>query len=173
MKGRIIPGLAALAAATAALALAPPGALGQGKALKQQIVGTWTLVSWEQARADGTKLRRFGAHPKGLQVFMADGRVFLMIAREDLPKIASKDATNPSADEAKALSVGTLAYYGIYTVDEKTRTIDETLEASTFPNQLDVPQVRTVTSISATAMHFGNIAAVGGGRIDMDWKRVK
>ena len=28
--------------------------------LKTQLVGTWTLVSWEQKKGDGTKVRRFG-----------------------------------------------------------------------------------------------------------------
>jgi len=171
MKGRNILGLAMLAAA--ALALAPGGAEGQAKLLKQQIVGTWTLAAWEQTLADGTKVKRFGDHPKGIHVFMPDGRFFLMIARRDLPRIASKDSLNPSPEEAKALSVGTIAYYGVYSVNEKDRTISETLEASTFPNQLDVAQVRTVTAITPTEMHFGNTAAVGGGHIDMTWRRIK
>jgi Lipocalin-like domain len=171
MMRRTILGLAGSAAAAAAFA--PGSALSHGKSLTQEVIGTWALATWVQTRADGSKIERFGEHPKGFQAFLPDGRMFLMIARPDLPRIASKDTMKPGAAEATALSVGTLAYYGTYTVNEKDRTIDEKLEASTFPNQLDVPQIRTITAISATAMHFGNSAAVGGGRIDMDWVRVK
>jgi hypothetical protein len=31
-------------------------ALGQEQSLKEQLVGTWTLLSWEQKKGDGTKL---------------------------------------------------------------------------------------------------------------------
>jgi hypothetical protein len=32
----------------------------QQKTLKEQLIGTWTLVSWEQATTDGTKRQDFG-----------------------------------------------------------------------------------------------------------------
>ena len=35
-------------------------ALGQKQSLKEQLVGTWTLLSWEQKKGDGTKLERYG-----------------------------------------------------------------------------------------------------------------
>ena len=98
------------------------GALGQEKSFKQQLIGTWSLMSPE---------------------------------------------------EAKALGIGTLAYYGTDTVNERDQTITEKLKASTFPNQLTVEQKRTVTAISATSMHFSNHAAVGGGQIAFEWQRVK
>jgi hypothetical protein len=41
------------------------GAVGQQRPLKEQLAGTWTLVSWEQTNADGSKLQQFGANPKG------------------------------------------------------------------------------------------------------------
>jgi hypothetical protein len=33
-------------------------ALGQKQSLKEQLVGTWTLLSWVQKKGDGTKLDR-------------------------------------------------------------------------------------------------------------------
>jgi hypothetical protein len=171
MKMRGIVGWVAIA--VAAIGVLPLSAAAQEKSFKRQLIGTWMLTAWEQTLPDGRKVQRFGEHPKGLHVFLPNGRFFLMIARPDLPKIASNDSMNPTPEEAKALSVGTLAYYGTYTVNEKDRTITETLDASTFPNQLSVEQKRVVTAISATAMHFSNHAAVGGGQIELEWQRVK
>jgi hypothetical protein len=71
------------------LALATSDAVAQQKSIKDQLVGTWTVVSWDQVRADGSKIQRFGANPKGINVFDANGRFFVMFARPDLPKIAS------------------------------------------------------------------------------------
>jgi hypothetical protein len=65
-------------AATAALGLALPlsSASAQTKSLKDQLVGTWTVVSWEQANKDGSKTQRFGANPKGVNVFDSNGHFF-------------------------------------------------------------------------------------------------
>jgi len=56
------------------LALLPGNALAQQKSLKDQLVGTWTLVSWEQDVPSGPKFQRFGANPKGYNIFDANGR---------------------------------------------------------------------------------------------------
>jgi hypothetical protein len=68
------------------LGLLPGSALSQQKSLKDQLVGTWSLVAWEQTTKDGTKSQRFGANPKGVNVFDANGRVFVMFARPDCRK---------------------------------------------------------------------------------------
>jgi hypothetical protein len=171
MNRRTIAGLAAAASIT--ITLSPLSAMSADKSLKQQLIGTWSLTSWEQTRPDGTKVARFGDHPKGVTSFLPNGRFFIMIHRSDLPKIASNDAMNPTPDEAKALTVGAIAYYGTYTVSEKDKTVTEKLEGTTFPNQMDIPQKRIITAISATEMRFSNPGAVGGGHVELAWKRVK
>ena len=82
--------------------------------IKDQIVGTWTIASWDQVRWDGSKLQRFGANPKGINVFDANCRFFVMFARADLPKIASRDPMKTTAEENKAIMEGTIAYYGVH-----------------------------------------------------------
>ena len=65
-----------------ALALMLPGvATAQQKTLKEQLAGTWTAVSWEQVGKDGSKFERFGANPKGVNVFDANGRFVVIYAR--------------------------------------------------------------------------------------------
>ena len=44
-------------------------ALAQKQSFKEQLVGTWTLLSWEQKKGDGTKLERYGTSPKGIAFF--------------------------------------------------------------------------------------------------------
>lgn len=51
-----------------------------------------------------TPLTAAAQDPKGIHVFPPNGRFFPMIARPDLPKIASNDATNPTADMAMHFS---------------------------------------------------------------------
>jgi hypothetical protein len=59
-----------------AVGLSATASLAQQKSLKEQLVGTWTLVSSDQVRSDGSKVQQFGANPKGINVFDANGHFF-------------------------------------------------------------------------------------------------
>ena len=128
------------------LALPLSGAVAQTKSVKDQLVGTWTLVSWEQANKDGTKQQDFGANPKGLASFDGSGRFFVMFARPELPKIASTDRLKVTPQEAQAINVGSIAYFGTYTVDEPSKALLFKIESSTFPNQVGAQQKRVITT---------------------------
>jgi hypothetical protein len=47
-----------------AVGLSATASLAQQKSLKEQLVGTWTLVSSDQVRPDGSNVQQFGANPK-------------------------------------------------------------------------------------------------------------
>jgi hypothetical protein len=144
----------------------------QQKSLKEQLVGTWTLVSSDQVRADGSKLNEFGADPKGINVFDANGRFFLMVASADNSKIASNDRSKMNSEE-DGLIVESIAYYGTYTVNEKAKFISLHLDASTFPNQIGTEQKRTITSLTADELRYSNPAAISGVQVHQVWKRAE
>ena len=56
------------------LALLPGNAGAQQKSLKEQLIGTWTVVSVDNTAPDGKKQQIFGANPKGILVFDASGQ---------------------------------------------------------------------------------------------------
>jgi len=157
--------------AAAGLGILPRAAMAQQKTLKEQIVGAWTMVSWIQTRADGTKNYRFGDNPKGVNMFSPTGRFSLIIARPDLPKISSNDPMKPTAEEAEAIVRGSIAYFGTYTVDEATKTLSLQLDGTTLTNQLALPQKRNIDSISPDEMRYSNSNVVGGGKVELAWKR--
>jgi hypothetical protein len=157
--------------AAAALDLLPRAAAAQQKTLKEQIVGTWTLVSWVLTRPDGTKNYRFGNNPKGVNMFSPNGRYSLIIMQPDLPKLASNDAMKPTADEAEAIVRGSIAYFGTYEVDEASKTLSMQIDGTTLANQLGLPQQRNIDSISPEEMRYSNATAVGGGKIEVVWRR--
>jgi Lipocalin-like domain len=149
-------------------------AIAQHKTLKEQLIGTWTPVSWQQDVTGGQKLQRFGADPKGITVFERNGRFIQIFMRPDLPKIASNNLSSPTPDEAKAIVAGSIAYYGTYSVDEAAKTIAYHIEASTFANQLGIDQKRKITSISPSEMTYINTTVVGNtGQITITMKRIK
>lgn len=153
------------------LTLLSGNALAQKKALKEQLVGIWTLTSWEQTNKDGSKLQRYGSNPKGYNIFDASGRFFMMFANPNVPKIASGNPATATPEEAKAIVAGVVSYYGTYTVDEASKGITLRVEASSLSNQLGVDQKRTITSLTANELHISNPVAVAGGQINYALKR--
>jgi lipocalin-like protein len=158
---------------TAAFGLAALPSSAVGQSLKDQLVGTWTLVSWDQTNPDGSKLQRFGANPKGYNIFDASGRVFVMFARPDLPKIASSNPSTPTPDEAKAIVSGAISYFGTYAVNEADKSVVFRLEASSFPNQLLTDQKRTIVSVTADELKYSNPIPLSGGQITYAFRRAK
>jgi len=156
-----------------AVGLSTSASLAQQKSLKEQLIGTWTLVSSDQVRPDGSRLKQFGADPKGINVFDANGRFFIMIASADNSQIASNDPRSTKAEESGALIVESIAYYGTYTVNEAERFIMLHLEASTFPNQIGTDQKRTVTSLTANELKYSAPAAMPGAQVHQVWKRTE
>ena len=156
-----------------AVGLSSSPSFAQQQSLKGQLIGTWALVSSDQVRPDGSRLKQFGADPKGINVFDANGRFFIMIARADNSQIASNDPRSTKAEESGALIVESIAYYGTYTVNETEHFIMLHLEASTFPNQIGTDQKRTVTSLTANELRYSAPAAIPGTQIHQVWKRAE
>jgi Lipocalin-like domain len=171
MNRRVAAGLATIAVAGFAFQASP--ASSQQKSLKDQLIGTWTLVSWVQSNKDGSKYERFGANPKGVNMFSPDGHFSLIFERPDLPKIASSDPAKPSAEEANAITVGSIAYFGTYTVDEASKMITLQIEGTTLANQLGMAQKRTIKSLTANELTYTNPTAVTGASIDVSLKRAQ
>ena len=76
-------------------------ALGQKQSLKEQLVGTWTLLSWEQKKAYGTKIERYGTDSKGIAFFDTGGRYIITVMRSDRAKYASNALWQGSPEENK------------------------------------------------------------------------
>jgi Lipocalin-like domain len=173
MKRRTILAMATTALLCLGVAL-PGAAFAQQKTIKEQLVGTWSLVSSDQVMPDGSKLKQFGANPKGINVFDANGRFFLMIASADNTKIATKDpSSKTNSEEEGGLIVESISYYGTYTVDEAEKFVLLHLEASTFPNQTGTDQKRTITSLTADELKYSTPAAMSGVQIHQVWKRTE
>jgi hypothetical protein len=68
-------------ATTLGLALLPGSALAQQKPLKEQLAGTWTIISNDNVAPDGTKRQLFGPNPKGILVLAANGQYAQIIVR--------------------------------------------------------------------------------------------
>jgi len=118
-------GLSPIAMAAMGLALLSSNALAEQKSLKEQLVGTWTLVSVVEVHQDGRRENPWGPAVKGAVSFDGNGRVLLMIIGADLPAPSGKP------QESSRMVV---AYFGTYSVDEAAKTVTYTAERATTPN---------------------------------------
>jgi len=149
-------------------------AVAQHKSLKEQLVGTWTLVSAASVSSDGGKVDVFGPNPKGTLIYTSDGHFALVQMRADLPKLASNNRAQGTPDENKAVVQGSIAYFGTYSVNEAEKVITLQLEGSTFANLVGGgEQRRVVTSLSADELKFANPRTPSGATLEVGWKRAR
>jgi hypothetical protein len=156
------------------VALPAGDTVAQQKSLKEQLVGTWKLVSSHNVRSDGSKLDASGPNPKGIVIYTSDGHFVFVNTRSDLPKFASNSRDRGTPEEYKAVVQGSLAYFGTYSVNEADKVISVQIEGSTFANMIGRPDVkRIITSLTADELKFTNPAPTSGGTLELVWKRAK
>ena len=165
MKRLSILGLSAMLAA--GLASSPGSAVAQQKSLKEQLVGTWILVSCDDKAADGTMLP-FCVNPTGTLSFDASGRYVEVIAARGRPKFTA--GRNSPADEFKAAARGMFANFGTWSVSEKDKTITFHTEGALFPNAEGTDSPPFQVSIAGDELKLLDARPNRGGEV---WRRAK
>ena len=165
-----------LAAATASVlimggALPTGDAVAQQMSLKDQLVGTWIYVSSTSTRADGSKTDRPGL--KGIVIYTSDGHFAFLSVRADLPRLANPDRARATAEEAKAVVAGSIAYYGTYSINEADKVLTAKVEGSTYANLIGTNQKRIITSLTPDELKFTNPRTPAGVTLEFVWKRAK
>lgn len=102
----------ALAFGLLALSLLPVLARADDAALRQNIVGTWKLVSVVyEDQATKERMPVYGEHPRGIQIATLQGRWLALMTGENRPI--------PKTDEDRAQALKTMiAYTGRYRVED-------------------------------------------------------
>src|SRR5215471_15097574 len=149
-------------------------AVAQQQALKEQLVGTWTLVSADIVRHDGSKVELFGPNPRGTLIYTSDGHFALMQMRADLPKLASNRRDRGTPEEYQAVVQGSVAFFGTYAVNEAEKTITLQIEGSTLANLIGGGERKSlVTSLTADELKVVNPRTQYGASLEVEWKRAR
>ncbi len=147
-------------------------AVAQQKFLKEQLVGTWTFVSAVNTRPDGTKFDPWGGKAEGLQMFDSAGNFSWQVIRYDIPKLASNNRLQGTADEFKAVAQGVLSAFGTYSLDDSGKTLTQHIKISSFPNFNDANRAWAI-ALTGDELTIGSQAGAAGGTNELKWKRVK
>ena len=147
-------------------------ALAQQKTLKEQLVGTWTLVSNDIVAPDGTRRPNFGPNPKGILIIDANGRYAQIQLNPDRPKFKGSTRSDGTPEEYKAVVQATVAMFGTWSVNEADKTINHHIEFHIFPNYDGTESKRSIT-LAGDELKASNPTPAGGGKSELVWRRVK
>ena len=147
-------------------------ALAQEKPLKEQLVGTWILVSNANVAANGKLRQLFGSHPKGIAIFTANGWYAQLEIDPDRPKFKGKTRLDGTAAENKAVVRATAVHFGTWSVNEADKTLTVHQEANIFPNDDGLDSKRTIT-LAGDELKATNPNPSSGGTATVVWRRAK
>lgn len=156
-----------------ALWLAMPCMVGSSRAeTGADVVGTWSLIA-SVAEKDGVRREQFGHGANGVLMLDASGHFMLTIIGVDLPKFASNNRAQATADESQAVVARTIAMIGRYAVDKTAGTLTFYVDASTFPNWVGTTQKRMLVSATDDALEYVTPTASSGGVGRVTWTRLR
>src|SRR5205823_6428282 len=101
----------------------------------------------------------------------AAGRFMLTIIGADLPKFTSNNRATGTAEENKAVVSKSIAFFGSYSLADKTLTLK--IETATFPNWNGAEQKRNLVTVSKDELKYITPSASGGGVGTVTWKRAQ
>ena len=140
-------------------------AVAQQRVTKDQLVGTWTLVSCTDANG-GT--RPICVNANGRTMFDAAGRYMEMGTPRGRPKCSdSCGRAQMSGDQYKAAAQGVVANFGNWSFNEADQTLTLNREAALFPN---FEGRETKTKVSLTGDELRTMTETGQTII---WRRAR
>jgi hypothetical protein len=161
----------------AAIVLLAGAALGaasaQAQPLRDRLVGTWALVSFDSVDASGKKAPSMdGNDLQGRLILSRNGLLSVQII-SDFPKLKSKDRLDTTPAEEKAIAHGVLSFFGRYSVSEADKTINFRVARSSFPNQVTGKDTPRRVTLTGDRLRFDNSVPTAGGKVVLVWKRIE
>lgn len=117
-----------------------PSTLAAQQSAKDQIVGTWNLVTLEYRNSSGEPTYPMGRDAVGEIIYGTDGNFAVQVMRPNRSKFSTNDFLGGTADEKKMAFEGYIAYFGRYSMHEGY--LIHHVEGSLLPNYIGSNQKR-------------------------------
>lgn len=143
--------------------------------LREQLIGAWKLVSYEERPVDGSpSFYPMTEQPQGIIMYTPDGYMSAQLSSPDRKPFASGDWFKGTDEDYRNEASSYIAYTGEFHVDEETKTLHHSMFISLFPNWIGQTQQRLV-KLEGDELHLGSASPIqSGGRTVMSyliWKR--
>jgi hypothetical protein len=141
--------------------------------LKDDLLGSWRLISITNLRADGTRYELFGSNATGMLMFGKGGTYSIQIMRSLRPLFAAENRLEGTAEENRATSQGVLSHFGTYEVNESDHSFTMHIEGSSYPNWEKTAQKRNFTILADRLSWIDPVAGPRAGDVQSEliWKR--
>lgn len=145
------------------------------KGLREQLIGAWMLVSYEEKPVDGSPTNYpMGEKPQGIIMYTPDGYMSAQLSTPNRKPFASGDWFKGSDDDWKQEGSTYIAYTGEFHVDEEAKSLTHSMFISLFPNWIGQTQPRVVkVEGEYLFLHTANPIESGGKKVNsyLKWKR--
>lgn len=131
-----------LAFVAACVTVVPASAYGQS--LREQLLGTWTIVSAARVVGGVEEPDFLGPDPVGRFLFAPDGHFCFNAMRRNRSKFGSANLLGGTSEEKSAAYDSYIGYCGRYEVNEQERSLAMQFELSSYPNWTGTTQKRFV-----------------------------
>ena len=106
-------------------------------------------------------------------MFQPDGHFAMINTRPGRPKYASGNRLQGTPDEFRETVLGSIAYFGTYSVDEARKEFVLKVKGSTFPDYEGQEQVRAFTLSGDELRSVNPNPSQGGSPLDLVMRRLK
>lgn len=100
------------------------------KSMREQVIGTWALVSYETQDAAGNTIYPLGKDAKGFIMYNPDGYMSAQLMASGRPAYKSGDLHTGTPEEMAEAAHGYLAYSGPFEVDEEKQELTHHMDVS-------------------------------------------
>ena len=150
-------------------------AVACGQSLKEQLVGTWTLLSWTRMVGGVEEPLSVGRDPIGQVMFGADGSLCFNVMRRERPPFTSAEFQAGTAEEKATAYDGYFGFCGRYDVDERDQAIAIRVNLASYPNWTGTTQKRFV-QVTGTRLQLSTPPISSRGKPVSNtvvWERMK
>ena len=111
------------------------------KSIKEEIIGTWKLVSWVYENEKSEIIHYLGEGATGILMYDKNGYMNAQILKANRSPFASDSISGGTPNEAHGAFHSYLAYFGKY-YEDKPGEVVHIVEGSLFPNWMGNKEVR-------------------------------
>jgi hypothetical protein len=142
--------------------------------IREQLIGTWRLISYETVGIDGSSVHPMGRDAIGFIMYLADGFMSANLMIPGRPPFTGGGASTATPAELAAASTGYFGYAGQYEVDETEHAVRHHIESALVPNLVGSTQFRRIAFDGARLILEGEPVPIAG-RVAapvITWERV-
>src|SRR5437868_2430793 len=134
--------------------------------LREQLIGAWKLVSYQEIPVDGSEpFEPLGHEPHGIIMYTPDGYMSAQLSKPDRGRFASGDWFAGTLEEYRAEASTYIAYSGPFHVDEEKKTLTHSMFVSLFPDWTGQTQPR-VAELDGDRLHLSTASPIhSGGKV--------